>query len=321
MSRKWVGQYSREPGGVHLHTPRSKQFLTSSLHPSSQETLLRKMPFFLSGGVSLFYTTHGAPHGPPIILLHGWACDAHDWSHQISLLASLGFHVIALDLRGHGRSSAPPSVSDYSMRMLAEDVVALLQHLQAQPAIVIAHSMSTIIASILAVEHSESVKALILVHPIYSGTPSSLATMSKAMCEDPSSAPKMVAEFFGNHMYTAQTPEWLKTWHIRRVLATDGVALGGCSQAIVDLFDEVVGQTEETKAFMRKRTVPRLMLPTNVLPAAAAYEEELGLGPLDGLCTMEEGTFSHFVDSDRFNKIMKEWLLKGNFIIENISQH
>ena len=272
------------------------------------------MPFFTNDPVSLFYTTHGRKGGPPIILLHGWACDSHDWSHQIPLLVSLGFNVIALDLRGHGRSSAPQSISDYSMRAFAGDVAALLLHLDVGPAIVMGHSMGTIIASVLAVEHPTCVKALILAHPIYSGAPPALVTMTKAMCDDISGAPEVVADFFERHMYTDQTPDWLKTWHIRRVLGSDGFMLAGCGQAIVDLFDKVVGQTEETKAFMQKRKIPRLVFPTNALLAAASWEEKLGLGPLDGFCAMQEGTFSHFVDSEAFNQTVENWLKDRKFV-------
>ncbi|MGW0705832.1 alpha/beta fold hydrolase [Streptomyces sp. NPDC002643] len=41
------------------------------------------------------------------MLLHGWACGSHDWSRQIPGLLTHGYRVIALDHRGHGRSSAP----------------------------------------------------------------------------------------------------------------------------------------------------------------------------------------------------------------------
>lgn len=277
------------------------------------------MPFFQHKNVSLFYSTHGTPSGQAMALVHGWACDGHDWSHQISMITSLGLHLIVLDLRGHGRSSSPPDVNDYSMRAFADDVAALLEHLQTGPTIVMAHSMGTIIASILAVEHSELVKALVLAHPIYSGTPPALVTMSAAMRESPSDAPAKVAEFFENHMYTAQTPDWMKIWHIRRVLGSDGVMLAGCSEAIVDLFDKVVGQTEETQNFMRKRKVPRIVLPTNSVPGAASWEEKLGLGPQDGICVMEEGTFSHFVSSEKFNKVVKEWLLRTGLVTSSSS--
>lgn len=274
------------------------------------------MPFLDDGLIRLFYTLHGPVDGPAMILLHGWACDANDWSHQIPLLTALGFHVIALDLRGHGQSSAPASISDYSMKSFVGDVIALLQDLHVKTAIVVAHSMGTIIASILAVEHPEVVSALILAHPIYCGTPSSLAAMSDTMRQNPGVAPDMVAGFFDKYMYTARSPEWLKTWHIRRVLATDGIALAGCGQAIVDIFDTVVGRTDEAKAYMRKRLVPRLVVVTEVLPGAAEWEEEIGLGTLDECHTLKEGVFSHFVDSEKFNDILRKWLLKGNFAAE-----
>lgn len=276
------------------------------------------MPSFANGPVSIFYTTHGSDSGPSIILIHGWACDSHDWSHQIPLLESLGFRVIALDLRGHGRSSAPSSISDYSMRAFVGDVVALLEHLQTGPSIVMGHSMGTVIASILAVEHPALVKALILAHPIYCGAPPALAGMSQAMCESPGSAPEIVAEFFEKYMYTAQTPEWFRTWHIRRVLGTNGVALAGCSRAIVELFDKVVGQSEEAKLFMRKRSCPRLVFPTNAPPNARAWEEEVGLGPSDELHAMQEGTFSHFVESEKLNNAMKDWLEKRDLVARNV---
>ena len=273
-------------------------------HPSP------KMPFFANGPVSIFYTTHGTDSGPSIVLVHGWACDAHDWSHQIPLLASLGFRVIALDLRGHGRSSAPSSISDYSMRAFAGDIIALLEHLQTGPSIIMGHSMGTVIASILAVEHPTFVKALILAHPIYCGAPPVLVEMTKEMCGNPGSAPRIVAEFFENYMYTDQTPDWIRTWHIRRVLGTDGIALAGCGQAIVELFDKVVGRSEEAKAFMKERKCPKLVFPTTVLPHAEAWEEELGLGPLDDLHKTQQGTFSHFIESERFNEAVKDWLEK-----------
>ena len=272
------------------------------------------MPYFKRDTVSLFYTIQGTPTAPPILLLHGWACDSHDWSHQIPLLTSLNFRVIALDHRGHGCSSAPLLITDYSMQNFADDIVALLQHLRLGPVIVIAHSMSTIIASIVAVEHPEVVKALVLAHPIYCGTPPALLTMGVRMQGDPDSAPDLVATFFKSHMYTARTPKWLKTWHTRRVLGMSPAMLAGCALGIIDLFDRVVGQTEHAKMFMRNRDVPRLVVATNSLPSAAAWEEELGLSTSDKLCIMEEGTFSHFVENEKFNGILEDWLKRESFV-------
>ncbi|KAF1954357.1 alpha/beta-hydrolase [Byssothecium circinans] len=138
------------------------------------------MPFFTSDSVSLFYTTHPPsyppPTSPPLLLLHGWACSSSDFTHQIPSLTSFNTHIITLDHRGHGKSCIPSS-SNYSMRKLANDVLALLQHLKISTVVIVAHSMSTIIASILAVENPEVVSGLVLLHPIYCGTPPALAAL------------------------------------------------------------------------------------------------------------------------------------------------
>jgi hypothetical protein len=157
------------------------------------------------------------------------------------------------------------------------------------------------IALILAVENPEIFKSQIIAHLIYCSTPPFLATTSDAMCQNPAAAPDMVAKFIDNRMYTAQTPGPLRTWHIRRVLEMDGIALAGCGQAIVDLFKNAAGRTSAAKVFMRKKAARRLVVTTDVLPAVAEWEAELGLGTLDEFHTLNEGTFSHFVDSERFN--------------------
>ena len=52
----------------------------------------------------------GDPAGPAIVLSHGFPECAHSWRHQIEPLAAAGYHVLAPDQRGYGRSSAPRDV-------------------------------------------------------------------------------------------------------------------------------------------------------------------------------------------------------------------
>ncbi|KAF2194251.1 alpha/beta-hydrolase [Zopfia rhizophila CBS 207.26] len=269
------------------------------------------MPYFLHGDVNLFYTTQGT--GPPVLLLHGWACSSHDWSYQIPFLLSLNFRVIALDQRGHGRSSAPPTTDSYAPREFADDVVALLKYLQTGPVILIGHSMGTVIASVLAVEYPDAVKALVLVHPIYSGVPETLPIMGEAMRADPQRAPELAADFFAKVMYTARTPEWLKTWQLRRVLGVDPVSLVGSIDGLVKVFGSMMGRSEEAKAFMRRRKGPRLAICT--MEAAPGWEREIGVEDgMDQVCTLNEGTFSHMVESEKFNKILGDWMRARNLI-------
>lgn len=264
------------------------------------------MPFFQTNDVNLFYTVQGT--GRPILLLHGYACDSHDWSFQIPFLVSRNYKVIALDQRGHGRSSSPPHISSYSLRAFADDAAALLNHLAVGKAIVIGHSIGTVIASILAVEHPEWVHALVVVHPIYSGVPDALPKLVLDMFQDLPNAPELAEKFFADYMYTLQTPEWLRTWTLRRVLGMGPVALLGSLQALVDTFGSVMGQTEEAEAYMRRRGGPRLAVCT--LPAAPGWEEEVGTQGSWRLevKTLTAGTFSHLVESEAFNQILGDWL-------------
>ena len=44
--------------------------------------------------------------GPLVVLCHGWPELSYSWRHQIPALAAAGFHVVAPDMRGFGRTSA-----------------------------------------------------------------------------------------------------------------------------------------------------------------------------------------------------------------------
>ena len=63
------------------------------------------MAFAELGDVRLFFTDDGEG-GPPMLFVHGYTCDSHDWSWQLAHFGAT-HRVIAVDLRGHGRSSVP----------------------------------------------------------------------------------------------------------------------------------------------------------------------------------------------------------------------
>ena len=85
---------------------------------------------------------------PPVVLVHGAANSAVVWRFWQADLASLGWSSWALDLRGHGASSAM-DLSRTSMTDYADDVTALLREL-ARPAVVIGWSMGGLAAMIAA---------------------------------------------------------------------------------------------------------------------------------------------------------------------------
>lgn len=100
-------------------------------------------------GVRLAYEDAGRGD-PPAVLVHGWTCDRSALAPQREHL-SRRHRVVSVDLRGHGASDAPQQ--DYTMEVFADDVAALLRHLDVDRPVVIGHSMGGVIALVLAARH------------------------------------------------------------------------------------------------------------------------------------------------------------------------
>jgi 3-oxoadipate enol-lactonase len=109
--------------------------------------------------VELFYERAGA--GPPLLLLHGLGSSTADWSLQLPAFAP-HFEVLALDARGHGRSSKPPG--PYSVPMLAADTAAFLEALAIPAAHVLGLSMGGMIGLQLALDRPDLVQSLVVVN-------------------------------------------------------------------------------------------------------------------------------------------------------------
>ena len=99
-------------------------------------------------GVGIEYDVTG--EGPPVVLLHGFPDSGRLWRHQVPALAAAGFQVIVPDLRGYGRSDKPEAVADYSMQLLAGDVMAVLADQGVERAHVVGHDWGAALAWALA---------------------------------------------------------------------------------------------------------------------------------------------------------------------------
>ncbi len=117
------------------------------------------MPTLKLKDVEIYYEVHG--QGQPMVFLSETACDGEVWKiYQVEEF-SKDHRVIIHDYRGTGRSSKPST--DYTTKMFCEDLVALMDHLNAEDAIVIGHSMGGRVAQLLALDNPKKVKKLILV--------------------------------------------------------------------------------------------------------------------------------------------------------------
>src|SRR3970040_314945 len=106
------------------------------------------MPTLQLKDVKIYYEVHG--QGRPLLFVSETACDGEVWKIYQVPEFSKDHRVIIHDYRGTGQSSKPSI--DYTTQMFAQDVVALMDHLDAEDAIIVGHSMGGRVAQLLALD-------------------------------------------------------------------------------------------------------------------------------------------------------------------------
>jgi pimeloyl-ACP methyl ester carboxylesterase len=121
------------------------------------------MPSFDNGAVEIAYLDEG--EGEPIILVHGFASTKNvNWVYPtwVSDLRKTGRRVIALDNRGHGESAKLYDPAEYSIPMMAGDVIALMDHLDIPRADIMGYSLGARMAAWLGLTRPERLRSAIL---------------------------------------------------------------------------------------------------------------------------------------------------------------
>jgi pimeloyl-ACP methyl ester carboxylesterase len=105
------------------------------------------------------HTTHyldaGPEDGPLLIFVHGWPELSLSWRHQLAVFGGLGFHAVAPDLRGYGRSSVYRTHGDYAQTQVVLDMLELLAGLGRERAVWIGHDWGCATVWNMASHHPE----------------------------------------------------------------------------------------------------------------------------------------------------------------------
>jgi pimeloyl-ACP methyl ester carboxylesterase len=259
------------------------------------------MPVAELADVRLFYTDAG--EGSPVLLVHGWSCDSHDWNHQHDAFAAR-HRVIAVDLRGHGRSSV--SAEGYRPRQFADDLAALLRLLDVGPVVAIGHSLGGVIVSVLAIEHAELVRAVVAVDPAYAMSASiqdrvlanaaafrganglALAAQAQRDMDGPATDPALVA------------------WHGRRVLGTPHEVVAETYAGLYEAGDQI-GFDPQSSSYLKRRACP--VLAFYALPKRAAHERTLSTHPASHVVAWEgAGHWLHQERPGEFAHLVLRWV-------------
>lgn len=101
-----------------------------------------------------------AGEGPLVLLLHGFPESWYSWRHQFAPLAAAGYHVVAPDMRGYGKSDKPPNITDYVQTEVIKDIIGLIPALGYENAVVIGHDWGAPTAWATALFHPDKVRAV-----------------------------------------------------------------------------------------------------------------------------------------------------------------
>jgi 3-oxoadipate enol-lactonase len=163
------------------------------------------VPIARAGQINIEYYTEGS--GPPLLLVMGFAGSAHSWGQPFLDELTKHFTVTRLSNRGTGESDRPQDQT--TVRMMADDAVALLDALGIQKTHVVGISMGGMIAQEIAINYPERVIGLVL-GCTWLGAPKSVVADQKtgeAMTYDPNLTP---AEMIRKSWYALVSDEFAR---------------------------------------------------------------------------------------------------------------
>ena len=104
--------------------------------------------------------TGGTGHKGLVLMLHGFPESWYSWRHQFKALADAGYHAVAPDMRGYGKSDRPHDISAYNQVEVVNDIVGLIPALGYETAVVFGHDWGAPTAWSCALNHPELVSAV-----------------------------------------------------------------------------------------------------------------------------------------------------------------
>jgi len=113
---------------------------------------------FDSNGIKIWYVTEG--QGEAIVLIHGWMSDSSMWGRLDTNPMTKEYQLIALDLRGHGKSDKPHDAAKYDAGV-ADDIIRLLDHLKIEKAHLVGYSSGSYVAGKVAATYPNRVRSVV----------------------------------------------------------------------------------------------------------------------------------------------------------------
>jgi pimeloyl-ACP methyl ester carboxylesterase len=112
-----------------------------------------------TNGINMHVAEAGA--GPLVLLCHGFPELWYSWRHQLPALAAAGFHAVAPDMRGYGRTDRPEAIEEYTLFHMVGDMLGLVDVLGAEQAVIAGHDWGAPVAWAAALLRPDRFRAVI----------------------------------------------------------------------------------------------------------------------------------------------------------------
>jgi len=170
--RRFFGEAAVMLAAAELATLGSAHAQSNAAHPShvppvtrGTNTSFASIKQINAGLLNIGYAEAGSADGPAVILLHGWPYDIHSFVDVAPLLASAGYRVIVPHLRGYGTTTflSSETIRNAQQSAVALDMIALMDALKIQTAVVAGFDWGARTADVMAVLWPERCKAIVSV--------------------------------------------------------------------------------------------------------------------------------------------------------------
>jgi 3-oxoadipate enol-lactonase len=255
-------------------------------------------------GLMVSYLDEGARDAPVVIFLHGFPFNKSMWQKQVKALSER-YRVIAYDIRGHGSSGVGDEA--FSVRLFAEDLIALMDRLLIGKAVLCGLSMGGYIALRAVIDHPERFDGLVLCDTqCIADTPEAKEKRLKAIESIRENGAETYAEgslknFFAPESFTAGKEE---------VAAVRGMIAGTREQTLVQTLRALYGR-EETCGALKQIKMPVLIMvgkEDKITPPSAAEAMHARM-KLSALHVIEgAGHLSNMENPEAFNERLKEFV-------------
>ncbi|GIF26737.1 pimeloyl-ACP methyl ester carboxylesterase [Actinoplanes tereljensis] len=248
-----------------------------------------------------YFTDSGGADRPVLLLVHGWGSDSGTWATLVPFMER--YRVITVDVRGHGRSGADDG-RGFDPEVIAEDLVAVLDHAGVRQVVAIGHSWGGQLVTALAVTHPDRVAALVVLDPAYGAS----SEAELRVLRDRWYSPDALAAFdeFAEGAFVPATPPAVRDQVRAGLRATDTRVLADAFVAMY-LTERSFGLRAATERYLSRVTARTLSIFAD--PAAAAWARRLPAAPGSRVDDWPgTGHYLHQEQPERLARTITDWL-------------